>query len=107
MLENDAFPGETVEVGSKRGLGPEEAHAVGAGGGGGDRAQVGFGYRGGERKTNANKDQTHAANELSDHDSKCRGCAAVDQNLRTASLDVHATPRTILCTCSSGFPVSW
>src|ERR1700680_2747044 len=25
---------------------------------------------------------------------KCRGCAAVDQNLKTASLDVHATPRT-------------
>ena len=37
MLEDDAFPGETIEVGRKRALGAEKAHAVGAGGIEGDQ----------------------------------------------------------------------
>jgi hypothetical protein len=79
MLEDDAFPGQTVKVRCECTLGAEETHAVGAGGTEGDQDQVGLGCRC-ERETNTNKDQTPAGNGFPDHDSKCRGCTAIDQN---------------------------
>src|SRR5258708_15534058 len=101
MLEDDAFSGETIKIRRKRTLGAEEAHTVGASGAERDQHQVGLGCSCGARETN--KDQTHAGDDFSDHDSKCRVCAGIDQNLKTPSLDVHRSPRTILCTCSSDF----
>ena len=84
MLEDDAFSGEAIKVWRKRTLGAEETHAVGAGRTEGDQDQVGFGC--GRGKGEGNKDQTDAGHESSDHDSKCRGCAAIDQNLNTPVL---------------------
>src|SRR5208337_3907374 len=78
MLEDDAFPGQTVEVGRMRVLGAKKAHAVGAGRIDGDQHQVGFGGGCGERETK--KDKTNASNYFSYHDYKCKGCAAIDQN---------------------------
>src|SRR5258708_3856016 len=92
MLEDDAVRGQMIEVRRKRTLGTEEAHTVGTSGAYGDQHQVGFGYGSGESETYTNEHQTYAGNELSHYDSKCRGCAAIDQNLKTSrptSLDVH------------------
>src|SRR4029077_8506749 len=82
MLEDDAFRGETIKVRRKRTFGTEETRAVGAGGAEGDEHQVGFGCgcAESETNTNTNKDQAHAGNRFPAHDSKCRSCAAIDQN---------------------------
>src|SRR5713101_876749 len=72
MFENNAFPGETIEVACECALGAEEAHAVGADRVEGDQHQVGFRCGCGERETKTKKDQTHAGDDFSNHDCKCK-----------------------------------
>ena len=63
MLEDDALPGETIEVGGESAFGAEKSHPVGAGGVESDQDEVGFGCGCGEGE--AKQDQTDAAHDFS------------------------------------------
>src|SRR5271155_2307694 len=84
MLEDVAFPGDTVDVGRKNTLASQKTHAVGAGGVEGDQYEVGFGGASGEREGEDN--QTGRCKDFPYHDTKCKGGVAIDQNLARAVL---------------------
>src|SRR5260370_28940946 len=95
VFEDNALPGETIEVRRECQLGAEEAHTVGAGGVEGDQHQIGLRCGCGDRETKTKKDQTHAGDNLSNHDSKCK-VQSIYSLLGSPSLVVISRPPSIV-----------